>query len=320
MTRAATTNVRAGDAGNTVLGFCARWAGHGLMLALTHPMNALVALVLTTGIAYGATNAMFLQTARHPAPLFMATASIAQPVETAPAPAARPPGRVSTPALAPPSLELPADAQAAIGAEATDKIGNKDVAALQTRLTELGFFSGKIDGYYGPRTADAIRQFENAAGLTPVGAVSAEIVAAAKAFEVAPAPVPTPTTRDLANPTVQVPLLSSVAETESQVIEPVDDPIGRLVAEVASVAPVATTPVSEPEPRTHLPPSVDPELVRMVQTGLSRLGFLHAEVSGTFNAETARAIREFENYNNYRVTGELKSDLVDVLMANGAFD
>ena len=65
---------------------------------------------------------------------------------------------------------------------------------------------------------------------------------------------------------------------------------------------------------------LDPELVRMVQTGLSRLGFLHAEISGKFDAETARAIREFENYNNFRVTGELTPDLVDVLMAAGAFN
>lgn len=316
MTRAATINNRAGDAGNTVLGFFGHWAGRGLMLALTHPLNASMALVLTTGIAYGATNAMFLQTARHPAPLFMETASIAHPVEMAPAPVANPPPRVNKPASVTPSLELPADAQAASAAPTAEKIGNKDVAALQTRLAELGFFSGKIDGYYGPKTADAIRQFENAAGLTPVGAATAEILGAAEAFR----PVPVPTTRSLANPTAPAPPATASAESEPQVLDPVNDPIGRLVAEVASAAPATTTPVAEPETGKRLPPAVDPELVRMVQTGLSQLGFLHAEVSGTFNAETARAIREFENYNNYLVTGELKADLVDVLMANGAFN
>ena len=191
-----------------------------------------------------------------------------------------------------------------------EKVGNRNVAELQARLTELGFFTGKVDGYYGPQTADAIRRFEAESGLTPVGAVSDEILAAAKAWS-----RPTAT----ATPEAALPATPTPIATFELATAPVDDPIGRLAASDADT----TIEVSIAQPETtapRKPAAVDPELVRLVQTGLSRLGFLHAEISGKFDSETARAIREFENYNNFRVTGELTPDLVDVLMGEGAFN
>ncbi|GAA3349833.1 N-acetylmuramoyl-L-alanine amidase [Amorphoplanes nipponensis] len=45
----------------------------------------------------------------------------------------------------------------------------EDVRALQERLLEMGFDSGRADAIYGPRTARAVAQFQREVGLTPDG-------------------------------------------------------------------------------------------------------------------------------------------------------
>ena len=46
-----------------------------------------------------------------------------------------------------------------------------DVRALQTRLEELGFSPGPIDGQFGPGTESAVRAFQQSRGLTVDGIV-----------------------------------------------------------------------------------------------------------------------------------------------------
>jgi N-acetylmuramoyl-L-alanine amidase len=41
-----------------------------------------------------------------------------------------------------------------------------DVAALQARLTEMGFDCGRVDGIYGPRTELAVKDFQKSVGAT----------------------------------------------------------------------------------------------------------------------------------------------------------
>ena len=39
-----------------------------------------------------------------------------------------------------------------------------DIATLQTRLSELGFHTGRVDGIYGPLTFEALKEFQKAVG------------------------------------------------------------------------------------------------------------------------------------------------------------
>jgi N-acetylmuramoyl-L-alanine amidase len=53
-----------------------------------------------------------------------------------------------------------------------------DVRELQDRLMTLGFDAWRVDGIFGPRTAEAVRDFQRNIGLTPDGIVVAETIRA----------------------------------------------------------------------------------------------------------------------------------------------
>jgi len=44
-----------------------------------------------------------------------------------------------------------------------------DVAALQSRLTEMGFHSGRVDGIFGPMTESAVKEFQKSVGVAVDG-------------------------------------------------------------------------------------------------------------------------------------------------------
>ncbi|WP_253188070.1 peptidoglycan-binding protein [Leptolyngbya sp. 'hensonii'] len=52
------------------------------------------------------------------------------------------------------------------------------VSALQSRLREAGFFRGPITGFYGPKTEQAVRQFQASQGLIADGIVGSRTLAA----------------------------------------------------------------------------------------------------------------------------------------------
>ena len=53
-----------------------------------------------------------------------------------------------------------------------------DVYLVQEKLSELGFLSGKYNGYYGAKTAGAVRAFQKSRGLQADGVCGAETWAA----------------------------------------------------------------------------------------------------------------------------------------------
>jgi peptidoglycan hydrolase-like protein with peptidoglycan-binding domain len=86
----------------------------------------------------------------------------------APAPAAPPPAAALSPAPAAPEPAKPAPEPAAPAA------ATMSVKELQETLTALGYAPGPIDGKPGPRTREALKQFQKSAGLPATGALDAE--------------------------------------------------------------------------------------------------------------------------------------------------
>ncbi len=56
---------------------------------------------------------------------------------------------------------------------ALSKIGSQgqEVTNIQTRLKSWGYYSGSVDGIYGWRTANAVKEFQRKNGLTADGIV-----------------------------------------------------------------------------------------------------------------------------------------------------
>ena len=53
-----------------------------------------------------------------------------------------------------------------LGLQEPPLVHGDDVAALQSRLTEMGFDCGRVDGLYGPRTELAVKDFQKSVGAT----------------------------------------------------------------------------------------------------------------------------------------------------------
>lgn len=51
-----------------------------------------------------------------------------------------------------------------------------DVVALQTRLSELGYYSGTLDGDFGGGTQKAVEKFQKAVGVAQTGEASADLI------------------------------------------------------------------------------------------------------------------------------------------------
>ncbi|WP_332693737.1 peptidoglycan-binding domain-containing protein [Devosia sp.] len=379
----------AGSAAAASLGRAGLWAFSRYMRA---PLASTGLLALVTLTAMAASNALYLQTARHPAPFFMPATDVPAPVAqplVAPAPLPAPTRQT---AVLPPVGETTGSVATVPPAMPAAPVGNSEAFAVQKKLTELGLFSGTVDGFYGPMTAAAIRAFETRNGMTPTGALTREVIDAilradaagmvpvaqqAAAAQLAPVvqPVPAPQQAAVQQPVPRPApqgdiLVGRVAElspvdqavdtignaaalTIDSIVAAVDGgrttppaPVSRPVpavslsavpaqqpmpapVQVASLEPMAapraaTAVQAGPAPNqmmaatTSVAPANNVQLVSQIQQGLASLGFYHGSIDGHPGDATAKAIREFENFHSYKVTGQVKPDLVGLLRQAGA--
>jgi peptidoglycan hydrolase-like protein with peptidoglycan-binding domain len=299
---------------------------------LRSPM-ASTGLVLVSGLTLlAATNALFLQDERHPAPLFVSgSATPAQIRPVVVEPEAIPQRPVEQPAAERTAVVNPApdptttQSTQTPAEPATPAIGNQDIADLQEKLQALGFFQGTVDGYYGPKTADAIRAFESRFNLPRTGAATPQVIDAVRnaPLQTSEAPAPAPTPSVAAEPSADdiAPLVAQMLqEAASAPVEPVEPAIQERQT-VADISPDTPTPAAAPveSAQPDVPPALDSDLVSDIQRGLSRLGFLQAPVNGVADEATARAIRQFQIFNNYRPTGEVSPVLRQMLVEAGAY-
>jgi peptidoglycan hydrolase-like protein with peptidoglycan-binding domain len=421
----------AGGALLSVTGTAIHW---GIGRFMRAPLANAGILTMVTLTAMAGSNALYLQRHEHPAPLFGAIGdeverqAVAEPV----IPATRP-ARELTVVAAPaspettgsvPAIELP--------------LGNAEVNEIQRKLHAMQIFDGAIDGLYGPRTARAIRTFEQRMGMKPRGELTwplleavrkapvmlpepavaplpapdplpeakqapASTAPAAVATEpaavqepvVAAEPLPTPEPLQLAaipaarpEPVLRRELPANAEEALAIAVETAGDAIDTIIAGVqtiamtrpgkkeaavpapASTTSLSTTPTAVADTAAALPPAVraepqialasatapkvgvtlalpeqqesrdtevaaldtdataeelqpafsvnDPLVVARVQRALASLGFLHGPADGVAGEATAKAIRNFEVYYNYDVTGRITPDLLDLLVQRGA--
>jgi peptidoglycan hydrolase-like protein with peptidoglycan-binding domain len=103
-------------------------------------------------------NVLFLQSGSHPAPMFKGALVPVKPVvatESTSVPRPRP--------LEPAAPAAPSKVAAASAPRSPGEIIND----IQRELARRGYYDGVIDGFYGPKTDAAIRDFEQGAALKP---------------------------------------------------------------------------------------------------------------------------------------------------------
>ena len=89
--------------------------------------------------------------------------------------------------------------------------------------------------------------------------------------------------------------------------------MGTLPPDAATAAAVADTPATDDSQG-----STDPALITKIQRGLASLGFLADKIDGVPGEGTAKAIRNFEVFYNYRITGLATHQLLGLLVQHGA--
>ncbi len=251
-----------------------------LVLLARAPLSVSALILVVAGYFYAGTNALSWQGDAAPRlPVIQTeTPRIVPPARD---PIAETIGSLPVTGMVPPPSYAPIDPQSTQSISIPGEVvGNRDTFRVQSMLKSLGFFSEEVDGYYGPKTADAIRAFEDRSGVTPAGAITPQLIEM-----------------------LEQSYVRGNVRQQLSMTPPMPMPVDPLESIALSAA-----------------AGVDPQrqLVATVQKGLASLGFLHGEIDGVMGEATSRAIRNFEVFHNYRVTGEVSPELLDLLQAANA--
>jgi len=249
------------------------------------PTNTVFTLVLCGSLTWAASNALFGQDGGHPSPLW-STSEQVSPVTPPVAVETTPPARPT----ASEDQTMPAEVspQVIVG-DYGPVSGNPDAFLVQSKLADLGYFKEKVDGYYGPNTATAIRQFEVSKGWAPTGAISPELMSILSGEPIKKSVAPV------------APVVAPVVNT---------DPLLQIAQQATAEAEAAASQVSAPQ--------ITADMVMKVQNALESLGYDVGKVDGIAGASTETAIRRFETFYNYDQTGKVSLELIDMLQAANA--
>lgn len=142
-------------------------------------------------------------------------------------------------------------------------------AAVQTKLTALGYFQGKVDGAWGPATSNAVSRFQRAKDLRVTGALNP---ATLNALGIKPAPAPGGRTAS-----GRVPM----------------DPAQALVN------------VFVGGPYLNASPEFQIQTVREAQKNLKLLGYYGGPINGSPDGSLTAALKLYQKDNRFRQTGRL---------------
>jgi peptidoglycan hydrolase-like protein with peptidoglycan-binding domain len=223
-------------------------------------------------------NALWLQPVAKPASVL---SEIAKPPSAQRQAAAK---RTVPAAPAPPIVAIPTPPQPIQRPETAAVRPRSDlVASMQRELNQLGIYDGAADGLLGPRTDQAIREFEKSQGLKITGE-------------------PTVTLLDMmrrAKP--------KTGTTGSLAKDAKPDTTGSVSKNDARPETTGSIAKHEPATKTEARPS---SRVLAVQRVLARLGYGPVKLSGLPDSATRTSIEQFERDRGLKRSGEVSDRLV----------
>ena len=155
-----------------------------------------------------------------------------------------------------------------------------DVKRLQTRLTELGYYTGKISGNYLEATRSAVERFQEKLGEAVTGAADMDVQALLYSGEA----------------------ISAHAKTEVTATPAPDlDSMSFLVIEDESL--ITPTPAPEVPFTKKLARNSTGKAVKQLQQRLTDLGYYEGPVSGNLLGHTVNAIKAFQTQNGLKADG-----------------
>lgn len=132
-----------------------------------------------------------------------------------------------------------------------------DVLTMQSRLTELGYYDGKINGYFGVSTESSILAFQAKNALSKSGVISMEdrelLFSPEAKPKIDPTPTPSPTPKPTARPTSKP---TATPKPNSATAKPTNTPSGSSVATAKpqTTADSSADPTSAPTAEPTNPP------------------------------------------------------------------
>jgi peptidoglycan hydrolase-like protein with peptidoglycan-binding domain len=238
------------------------------MGVLSRPRLIGGAVVAATMFGFFGANAALFQTSEHPRALFATRLSLfdQQAAEQ------REPLRVLAPKAG--ETHIRVERQSAVGDTKPEKHpdqgprGDAKTMSVQSALSEMGLYTGEIDGLEGPKTEAAIIAYQKALGTQQSGRIDGVLLEA----------------------------LNLSAETVAAIPAPKPRP----------QEPVATTVVPEPVAPLVAVPGTGESAARIarIQAGLRAFGHDQIDIDGVVGSKTRAAITEFQALFRIAQTGE----------------
>lgn len=155
--------------------------------------------------------------------------------------------------------------------------GGEDVKALQTQLTELGYYKGKISGDYLEGTRKAVEDLQKKNGMEVTGIADSNL-------------------QDL----IDAGKILAKGDKPDDTNTPVPDLSNYLVDENEDGVRVADEPI---EFTKKLKNGSSGKLVKQMQERLAELGYYEGPLSGNFQKYTTRAVKNVQTQNGLPSTG-----------------
>lgn len=227
----------------------------------------------------------------------------------------------------------------------------KRVMALQNRLTELGYFSGDTDGYYGSTTIKAVKLFEKAYGKTQTGVATVSLQKtlfsdSAKPYSGA-TPTPEPAeyvelrpgdtgsrVKRLQTRLKELGYFSgeiggNYLDKTTKAVKLFERAYGKDETGIATVSlqktlfsdsakPYGGAPTAEPSKYVSLSPGDSGDRVKKLQTRLKDLGYFSGNIGGNYGELTTAAVKRFQKKIGANQTGKATIALQEKLFSDDA--
>lgn len=183
------------------------------------------------------------------------------------------------------------------------------VEEIQKELATRGYYSGKADGLMGPRTASAIRAYEESAGLAVTGEPGGKLLGALRIDSATVSAIPA---ERPSGETANVPRKPAPPQVARQPADPVADLIRQ-----PNPAPVPPAAIPAANSVASVP-AVSADVVMQIQRGLVNISYTDVAVDGVAGERTRLAIRQFEKHYRLPETGMPSEAVLKKLRSIGA--